>query len=82
MSPVMSHHLTKLHKKALAAGNNSSSLLLQASTNSSITMAGDLMTSLAGQLSLFFCTLFHSQINGKYDISKTLTVIITLHLLI
>ena len=24
MSPVVSHHLTKLHKKALAAGTNSS----------------------------------------------------------
>ena len=31
MSPVMSHHLTKLHKKALAAGTTSS--LAQVKTN-------------------------------------------------
>merc|ERR550519_2176503 len=41
MSPVMSHHLTKLHKKALAAGTTSS----LAQSHSSMTMAGDLMTS-------------------------------------
>lgn len=41
MSPVMSHHLTKLHKKALAAGTTSS----LAQSHSSTTMAGDLMTS-------------------------------------
>merc|ERR1719430_832758 len=42
MSPVMSHHLTKLHKKALAAGTTTSSL---AQSHSSMSMAGDLMTS-------------------------------------
>merc|ERR1719336_1335823 len=41
MSPVMSHHLTKLHKKALAAGTTSS----LAQSHSSMSMAGDLMTS-------------------------------------
>lgn len=44
MSPVMSHHLSKLHKKALAAGTNSS-LLMQSAASS--TMAGDLMSSVA-----------------------------------
>merc|ERR1719471_1417312 len=39
MSPVMSHHLSKLHKKALGT---TSSL---AQSHSSMTMAGDLMTS-------------------------------------
>merc|ERR1719382_531494 len=37
----MSHHLTKLHKKALAAGTTSS----LAQSHSSMSMAGDLMTS-------------------------------------
>merc|ERR1719210_3143619 len=41
MSPVMSHHLTKLHKKALAAGTTSS----LAQSHSSMSLAGDLMTS-------------------------------------
>merc|ERR1719433_1694213 len=41
MSPAVSHHLSKLHKKALAAGTNSS----LAQSHSSMSMAGDLMTS-------------------------------------
>merc|ERR1719270_1833878 len=41
MSPVMSHHLSKLHKKALAAGTTSS----LAQSQSGMSMAGDLMTS-------------------------------------
>merc|ERR1719422_1822553 len=41
MSPVMSHHLSKLHKKALAAGTTSS----LAQSQSAMSVAGDLMTS-------------------------------------
>lgn len=39
-SPVMNHHLSKLHKKALAAGTTSS----LAQSHGNVSMAGDLMT--------------------------------------
>merc|ERR1719166_59841 len=52
MSPVMSHHLTKLHKKALVAGTTSS--LAQSHNGGTAELAaasaaGDLMTSYGGE---------------------------------